>query len=144
MSGLDPKLLSAYQQTSYVALDGKRAATARIMADGSDIDALLEKRGAAEIVFITAWNPHSRPASAAANEAAHARLTDILEDEDLDFVPAELRPATKDWPVEKGVAIFDLAPFDALQLAEMLGQYAIVWQGQGQPAQLLFTRLALG
>ncbi|MFY8093293.1 MAG: hypothetical protein ACOVN0_07415, partial [Niveispirillum sp.] len=64
-------------------------------------------------------------------------------DEELDYLPAELRPASKDWPVEKGVAIFDLAPFDALQLAEMLGQYAIVWQGQGQPAQLLFTRLAL-
>lgn len=144
MSGFDPKLLAAYQQTSYVALDGKRTATARIMADGKEMDALLEKRGAAEVVFVTAWNPKSKPASAAANDAAHARLTDILEDEDLDYVPAELRPATKDWPVEKGVAIFDLAPFDALQLAEMLGQYAIVWQGQGQPAQLLFTRLAVG
>lgn len=144
MSGFDPKLLSAYQQTSYVALDGKRTATARIMADPKEIDSLLEKRGAAEIVFVTAWNPKSKPASQAANDAAHARLIDILEDEDLDYVPAELRPATKDWPVEKGVAIFDLAPFDALQLAEMLGQYAIVWQGQGQPAQLLFTQLALG
>lgn len=144
MSGFDPKLLSAYQQTSYVALDGKRTATARIMEDGKEIDALLEKRGAAEVVFVTAWNPKSTQASAAANDAAHARLTGILEDEDLDYVPAELRPATKEWPVEKGVAIFDLAPFDALQLAEMLGQYAIVWQGQGQPAQLLFTRLAVG
>ncbi|OYQ32636.1 hypothetical protein CHU95_17840 [Niveispirillum lacus] len=143
MSGFDPKLLNAYQQTQYVALDGKRTATARIMADPGDIDGLLEKRGAAELVFITAWNPRSIPATQAANEAAHARLIDILEDEDLDYVPAELRPATKEWPVEKGVAIFDLAPFDALQLAEMLGQYAIVWQGQGQPAQLLFTRLAL-
>ncbi len=144
MTGFDPKLLSAYQQTSYVALDGKRTATARIMADGKEVDSLLENRGAAEIVFVTAWNPKSKQAAQAANDAAHARLIDILEDEDLDYLPAELRPATKDWPVEKGVAIFDLAPFDALQLAEMLGQYAIVWQGQGQPAQLLFTRLALG
>ncbi|MFV3075870.1 DUF3293 domain-containing protein [Niveispirillum fermenti] len=144
MSRLGPALLTAYQQTSYVALDGKRTATARIMADGREIDALLERRGAAEIVFVTAWNPGSRAADAAANQAAHARLTDILEDEDLDHIPAEFRPATRDWPVEKGVAIFDLPPFDALQLAEMLGQYAIVWQGQGQPAQLLFTHLALG
>lgn len=144
MSGFDPKLLSAYQQTSYVALDGKRTATARVMADGREIDALLEHRGAAEVVFVTAWNPKSRQASDAANAAAHARLKEILEDEDLDYVPAEMRPATRDWPVETGVAIFDLAPFDALQLAEMLGQYAIVWQGQGQPAQLLFTNLALG
>jgi len=45
--------------------------------------------------------------------------------------------------VEKGFAIFDLAPFDALQLAEMLGQYAIVWQGHGQPAHLMFTTLAV-
>lgn len=141
---MSPELLTAYQQTSYVALDGRRTATARIMADGREIDALLERRGAAELVFVTAWNPGSRVAAAAANDAAHARLIDILADEDLDHVPAELRPATKAWPVEKGVAIFDLAPFDALQLAEMLGQYAIVWQGQGQPAQLLFTRLALG
>lgn len=144
MSGFDPKTLSGYQQTSYVALDGKRTVVARIMADGADVDALLERRGAAELVFVTAWNPKSQLTSATANDAAHARLIDILEDEDLDYLPAELRPAGKDWPVEKGVAIFDLAPFDALQLAEMLGQYAIVWQGQGQPAQLLFTRAAVG
>lgn len=144
MSGFSPDLLSAYQQTSYVALDGKRMVTARIMADGAEIDSLLEKRGAAEIVFITAWNPRSKRVGEAVNVAAHARLTDILEDEDLDYIPAEFRPSAKDWPVEKGVAIFDLAPFDALQLAEMLGQYAIVWQGQGQPAQLLFTRLVNG
>ncbi|MFV3127823.1 DUF3293 domain-containing protein [Niveispirillum sp. KHB5.9] len=144
MTGFSPELLAGYQQTSYVALNGKQTATARIMADGGEIDALLEKRGAAEVVFVTAWNPKSKRVGEAVNVAAHARLTDILEDEDLDYIPAELRPATRDWPVEKGVAIFDLAPFDALQLAEMLGQYAIVWQGQGQPAQLLFTRLALG
>uniref|UniRef100_UPI003BA7EF95 DUF3293 domain-containing protein n=1 Tax=Niveispirillum sp. TaxID=1917217 RepID=UPI003BA7EF95 len=84
MSGFDPKLLSAYQQTSYLALDGKRTATARIMADPQEVDGLLEKRGAAEIVFVTAWNPRSKPASQAANDAAHARLIDILEDEELD------------------------------------------------------------
>ena len=137
------KLVPAYNSTAYVALDGKRTATASVLALNPEIDALLEQRGAAEIVFITAWNPRSKPATPAANEATTARLKDILEEEDLDYVPAEMRPATKDWPVEKGFAIFDLAPFDALQLAEMLGQFAIVWQGQGQPAQVLYTPLAV-
>ncbi|MDG5494226.1 DUF3293 domain-containing protein [Niveispirillum sp. BGYR6] len=143
MSRIDAKLLDAYQATSYVVLEGKRSATARVMALNGEIDALLEKRGSAEIVFVTAWNPKSKPASAEANEKATAKLQDILEEEELDYLPAEFRPASKDWPVEKGFAIFDLAPFDALQLAEMLGQYAIVWQGQGQPAHLMFTTLAV-
>lgn len=137
------KLVPAYNGTTYAVLDGKRQSQARILQANPEIDALLERRGAAELVFVTAWNPRSKQASDAANAAATARLKDILEEEDLDYLPAEMRPATGDWPVEKGFAIFDLAPFDALQLAEMLGQFAIVWQGQGQPAHLLFTTLAV-
>lgn len=137
-------LTAAYQATSYVALDGKRAATARIMAANPEIDALIEKHGAGEVVFITAWNPGSQKASAAANDAANARLKEILAEEDLEFVSAEMRPATKDWPVEVGFAVFDLPPADALALAEMFGQYAITWAAFDQPAQLLFTKLVVG
>lgn len=142
--------LPTYLATDYIALDGKRRITARIHRLNPELDALLERHGAAEGVFITAWNPRSVKATAAANQAAHARLQEVLEDEDLSFLPHEGRShegrshagAGGDW-VEQGFLILDLPPFDALQLAEMFGQNAIVWQALGQPAHLLFTALAL-
>lgn len=157
--------LPAYLATDYIALDGKRRITARIHRLNPDLDALLERHGAAEGVFITAWNPRSVKATTTANQAAHARLQEVLEDEDLSFLPHEGRSHEGrghegrsheghghegrghegrggDW-VELGFLILDLPPFDALQLAEMFGQNAIVWQALGQPAHLLFTALAL-
>jgi hypothetical protein len=137
--------LPAYLSTDYIVLDGKRRITARIHRLNPDLDALLERHGAAEGVFITAWNPRSVKATTTANQAAHARLQEVLEDEDLSFLPHEGRSHEGrggDW-VEQGFLILDLPPFDALQLAEMFGQNAIVWQALGQPAHLLFTALAL-
>ncbi|WP_114394524.1 DUF3293 domain-containing protein [Oleisolibacter albus] len=136
------QIRALYLDTDYLVLDGKRRLTARVGRLNPEIDALLERRGAAEAVFVTAWNPRSQPRSQADNDAAHARLLEILEDEDLEFLPHEGRARGGDW-AEQGVLIFDLPPLDALALAEHLQQNAIVWQALGQPAQLLFTRLAV-
>ena len=131
-----------YRSTDYLAFDGSRKIVARLDRMNPDLDALLARRGAAEAVFLTAWNPRSAKTDAATNAAAHARLLEILEDEDLDWLKHRGEAQQGDW-LEEGVLILDLPPFDALQLAEMFGQNAIVWQAHGQPAALLFTTLAL-
>lgn len=135
-------LREAYERTLYVAMDGKREVVARIGRSNPEIDRLIEARGAAELVFITAWNPRSAKASDAENAAAAMRLKDILADEDLDWLPHEGRSPDGDW-AEKGFAVFDLPPADALALAEMFGQNAIVWCAYDQPAAVLFTKIGV-
>lgn len=135
-------LREAYERTLYVAMDGKREVVARIGRTNPEIDRLIEARGAAELVFITAWNPRSAKASDVENAAAAKRLKDILADEDLDWLPHEGRAPDGDW-AEKGFAVFDLPPADALALAEMFGQNAIVWCAYDQPAAVLFTKIGV-
>lgn len=138
-------LRSAYAATDYVVLDRGRETVVRADRLNPGFDSLLETRGAAEGVFVTAWNPGSGRRTDAENMAATRRLREILEAEDLEFLPAEHRaPEDCDWPVEKGFLILDLPPADALALAEMFGQNAILWAAFDQPAQLLFTKLAGG
>lgn len=131
-----------YEATDYVAMDGKKKVVARVHRLNPDLDALLERHGAAEAIFVTAWNPRSQMKPRGENDAAHARLQEILEEEDLEFLPHEGRSQSGDW-AEQGFLVLDLPPLDALALAEMFGQNAIVWQPLGQPAHVLFTRLAV-
>jgi Protein of unknown function (DUF3293) len=142
MSGILETMRPVYEATDYVLLEGRQPLTVRVPALNPGLDRLLERKGAAEVALITAWNPASRQQPPAANEAAHARLRDILDEEGLEHLSMECRPRLSGWPMEKGLAIFDLPPFDALQLAEMFMQYAIVWQGSGSAAHLLWTSLA--
>lgn len=132
----------AYERTLYIARDGKREVEARIGRMNPEIDRLLEARGAAELVFVTAWNPLSQKASDAENAVAHKRLKEVLADEDLDWLPHVGRSPDGTW-AEEGFAVFDLPPADALGLAEMFRQNAIVWCAFDQPAALLFTKLAV-
>ncbi len=141
MSGME-RHRADYERSLYVALDGKREVVARIGRMNPEIDRLLEARGAAELVFVTAWNPRGTKAPDAENAAATRHLKDMLEEEDLDWLPHEGRSPEGDW-VEKGFAVFDLPPADALGLAETVGQLAIVWCAYDQPAAVLFTKLAM-
>ncbi|WP_119678678.1 DUF3293 domain-containing protein [Indioceanicola profundi] len=135
----------SYESATYVALDRGKEVAVRANAPHPALDKLLEAKGAAEAVFMTAYNPENARKGEAENQAANKRLREILEEEDLDFLPAEHRaPKESDWPVEKSFLILDLPPADALALAEMFGQYAILWAAYDQPAQLLFSKLAKG
>ncbi|MFM2045442.1 MAG: hypothetical protein RLY86_4018 [Pseudomonadota bacterium] len=134
-------LRAAYDATLYIIRDGKREVQVRANRLNPDLDRLLESHGAAELVCITAWNPRSEKLAEAVNTAATKRLKDMLEEEDLGWLPHEGRSPSGDW-VEKGFAVFDLPAADALALAEMFGQYAILWAAFDQPAQVLYTKLS--
>ena len=83
---LDERLIAAYRATDYVLFD----------ADGSEIvlkigrlapefDRVLERRGAASAVIVTAYNPRSVVLPEAENRARHGRLTSLLRTKRLDF-----------------------------------------------------------
>jgi hypothetical protein len=137
-------LLDAYLTTRYVAYDGAIAVECRAGAPAPAIDALLERHGAAGGVFITAWNPRSEARPAAANAAAHRRLTAEIARRGLRWLPHRGFGADPAWEPEEGLFVLDLAIGPALELAAEFGQNAIAAVERGRPAEVLRTVLMGG
>jgi Protein of unknown function (DUF3293) len=137
---LDPGLLAAYRATSYTVLP--EGIAVRIGAESADLDRLMARLGARSAVFVTAWNPASRPTDPAENAAAGAALAREVEERGWRALPQEGRGDAGDWPPEPGLLVLDLDRAAALDLALRYGQNAVVWCEPGRPAELLLTELA--
>src|SRR5690606_26022232 len=121
-------------------VEGDARIVVRIDGQAPEIDALLERHGAASGTFITAWNPRSVPQPAAANRREHLSLAARLDAAGLHRLPHEGVSPDGDWR-EEGFFVLDLPQKDALALAEAFGQNAVVRVQPGEPATLLLTGL---
>jgi hypothetical protein len=135
-------LIAAYHATDYQVLDpeGGLLGTVRIGQVSREIDRLLALYGARSGVFITGWNPRSAPTARDLNEAAHRRLQSELRVRGIRFLPHHGVGAAPAWS-EEGVFALDLPNAEALELASLFQQNAIVAVRVGEPAQLLLTSL---
>ena len=97
---------------------------------------LLQARSGA---FVTGWNPRSRPASAAENEAAAAALTDEIRARGLRALPHLGVGDDPAWPPEEGWFVLDLDETAARTLAAAHEQNALVWVERGAPPRLVET-----
>lgn len=136
-------LLEAYLGTTYrvVGEGGDDGIGVRVGVPSAEIDALLARHGARSGVFITAWNPRSRPQPPQVNDWAHRRLEDELRRLGtvcLQHLGVGTDPA---WEPEHGVLALDLPLADAVALAEAFGQNAVVVVATGQSARLVLTSL---
>ena len=134
---LPPDLLAAYQATLYTVETEAGALGVRIGARSPAIDRLLAKHGARGGVFVTAWNPLSRPTGRNANEAANRALEMELEAAGLAFLPHIGRGDDPSWPPEHGFFVFD--PPDPAALGRRWRQNAVVVIERGGLARLVET-----
>jgi hypothetical protein len=104
-----------------------------------EIDRLLDRLEAATGAFVTAWNPRSRPASAADNAAAATVLVAEVAARGLRALPHRGVGDDPAWPSEEGLFILDLDEASARALAEAHGQNAIVWIERGGQPRLVET-----
>ncbi|HEV7368188.1 DUF3293 domain-containing protein [Arenibaculum sp.] len=139
---LDDDLLAAYRATAYVVPRQGGDVVVRIDEASPGLDRLLAALGARTAVFVTAWNPLSRPRPRAENEAAAARLAAEAAAHGWRSLPQEGRGDDGTWPPEPGLLLLDLDRAQAVALAERHGQNAVVWCEASAPARLLLTPLA--
>jgi len=139
------RLAAAYAATSYDVLvgdllTGGQRVGVRLGRRSAAIDALLDRHGATSGIFVTAWNPRSRPTSHAVNLRAHRRMARHLDDAGLRRLPHEGRSLDGRWR-EQGFFVLDMAESAALAVAEAFGQNAVLRIGHGGRGVLLPTRL---
>jgi hypothetical protein len=135
-------LIEAYRGTRYTVLDadGVVVAEARIDELAPTVDALLDAHAATSGVFVTAWNPRSRPTDPGLNERAHDRLVAEVTRAGLIALPHHGVGADPAW-TEEGLFVVAFAETDAIALATAHEQNAIVVVDVGQPARLVPTSL---
>ena len=133
-------LEDAYRTTRYVAVWQGTEYEARVDRPSPAIDQLLVAHGAECGVFITAWNPRSKPRSVEQNRARDADLRAELASRGVAFVDHVGRGVDVDW-AEEGAFAFDWPLAEALAVAERFGQNAVVHVERRRPARLVFTRL---
>ena len=131
-------LPASYRATRYIVSHGRDKTIIRIGATSSELDHLLNTYGAWNGVFLTAWNPWSRPSERDRNRRASLELATVLDRLGHRFLPAVNLADDPDWS-EESYFVFDLSIEEALMLARAYGQNAVVLAEEGQAARLLWA-----
>lgn len=128
------ELERAYRTTTYAA----GTLRLRIGARDAALDAMLDKMGAREWAYLTAWNPRGEPQSEAENRAGMRRLQAMLDAGDYEAIGGEAEGDDRVWPAEPSVLILDIAREDAEAIGRVFDQVAIVAGTRGGVAELVW------
>ncbi|MSQ44369.1 MAG: DUF3293 domain-containing protein [Chloroflexi bacterium] len=145
-SSIPDGLIDAYLSTTYQLGLGGAGPSLRIgepVGTGpGTVGGMMADAGATCAAFITAWNPHSNPATTdAENEAAHARLLDRLAAfPGVTVHEGEGVGENPEWAPERSVFAVGLASSDAISLGREFRQNAIVWVDDAGVPELLLLR----
>ena len=140
-SALDPDLLDAYWRTDYRVL-ATEPVILRIGERSAALDGMLTTQDAQFGLFISAWNPRSRPLSVLENAARHADLIRGLRERNQRWLVAVGADVTGAWPPEESVFVLDATVLTADRLMTEWDQNAAVWVEHGKaPALVLHPRL---
>jgi hypothetical protein len=140
LSAIDPATLQAFRSTDYrVHLPGARF-TLRIGQPSPPLAALHRAHGVQRSVFITAWNPRSQQADAAANARSQQALRLALAGCSAVVLDGIGQHPDNGWPGEDSLLALGVSLADALLLGRRFGQDAVVWAGADAVPRLMLLR----
>lgn len=126
----------AYRNTRYRVDDPAGAFDIRLGERCPRLDVLLAAHGVTCWAYVTAWNPRSQPAPAAANAARHTDLRARVAQLGYSVLPGRGQPDSGDWVAEESLLILGIDEAAALALGAQFGQRAIVVGKAGGDAML--------
>lgn len=132
---IDPLLRAAYRATHYLVALPSGESLIEVGKSSSPVDAWLKEIGKRSALFLTAWNPMSRPQSPEANAIRHADLVEMASDGEFPFVDAVGRSPDGDWS-ETSLLIAGVTVSEADRWARVFEQAGYVWIDLGEPASL--------
>lgn len=131
-------LISAYQQTTYSLLDFDLPFSVRIGVSSFDADKFMLCNMLDQLFFVTAENPSSKAWSDKWNLCFTEALMKSIIKKKFMCWPARAEP-DENWPREHGFFI-SCSTQDAISLARLYEQNAIVIVPMGQPAALVLCQ----
>ena len=132
-------LRPAYLATAYWAYTPRGAIEIRVGVRSLVLERVLREYAERDWIFLTAFNPHSRPAPAAVNQAAQTRLLARLHAAGGIVFPGTGVPDGTGWVPEPGFLGVGIDAPRGLALAAEFGQNALLAGAAGTAADLLWT-----
>ncbi len=133
-----PVPIDDYYATDFVVFHDDREIVVHIDEHSAELDQLFTKLGASSGLFITGWNPYSRPQSDGENETANARMANLFAERGIVALAHVGRSRDGAW-CEEGFFALDLHPEVGLAIAAELQQHAILFVAKGGWAELKLT-----
>jgi len=134
------RLEAVYRATDYVVEAPAAAFTLHVDEPSAALAALHALHQVRSSAFISAWNPASMPATAAANEAAHRRLLGQLQAAGHGVIEGWGRDPAGAWPAERSVLVLGITAEEARRLAAGFGQNALLHAGADAVPRLVWLR----
>lgn len=133
----ESQLAAAYEATNFwVDVSRECRFALRCGEANPTLDELLEKSGAVDWAYITACNPRSTLLTSRENEERMTRLRDCLHQGGYSFFPGEGVADNSTWPPEPSFLVMGITESDALSIARLFEQNAILIGSRGGPARL--------
>lgn len=126
------ELARLYAAAHYFVAVGRQEWLFQVGQMAEDVERQLQARS---FQFVTAWNPHSRPAGAQGNLEAGQALEARLRESGLACHRA-LGCNAQGGAIEHGWLVLDVAPEQADALAREFGQAGTVYWRAGEPVRL--------
>lgn len=111
--------------------------TLRVGEASAELDALLDSHVATTWAFVTACNPGSQPLSAEENAERMAQLHVLLVG--YPVYPGEGCDPAGEWPAEPSVLVVGISREEAVRVAAVFGQNAILTGVRGGPVELVWV-----
>ncbi len=129
-------LETLYRRAMYVVDDGDVRFTIRLGLENAGLTQYLTARKAQSWAFLTAYNPHSLPATPEQNTARQAELIHVVEQQGYSYLKGY--GTGEDWPPEASLFILDIPRTEAVNLAQKFHQSAILWGEADLDAELVW------
>jgi hypothetical protein len=137
LSWFDKRLNEFYRATFY-HLDHLQHPL-RVDDQSSELDQWLNDRQHNRWVFITAWNPASKPVTAHENLRAQSALRKTLRSKGWDYYPALAVDPGGKWPSEPSLFVPDMSVAQGADLAYAFRQNAFLAGNTGEAVKLHWT-----
>ena len=137
---IDATLRRAFQNTRFIVFAPEGEITLRVGQKNQEADNLLASFNATVGAFVTACNPGAIMMSDAENAARQCALVAEVQERGHPFLYGRGVAEQGDWPPEDSILIIGIDRTDALGVADLFGQAAVVFAQRERPVELLWCQ----
>jgi hypothetical protein len=131
---MDDELRQAYAATEY-RVEAEPPRVFRLGRRDAEVAAWLAESGHKSMVFVTAWNPYSRPLERAENDRRQHALAEEVAVLGLQSLPGRGADPQGEWQ-EESLCVFDVDPDHVDAWMRRYEQNAVVWVDEAGGAEL--------
>ena len=133
------ELLQSFHATFYCFFLDNVTVRLRLGEKNPKLSSWLSANNLTKWAFLTPFNPGAKLCSDGQNKASYLDLLDLAKQKQWPFFMAEAQPDNQNWPIERGIVVFDQKTIEVKKIAVSFSQLAFVVGAINSVARLVWT-----